>query len=82
MVDIPRQMLQHPDCRVQGLWLFDNTTITNQMFDDDTLLFLDGTRGSMDRALIVINRFREASWAKLNLHKSVGMWLAHTERQW
>lgn len=81
-VDVLGQMLQHPTCSVKGLKLPDNTSITNQMFADDTLLFLDGTRDNMDRALTVISRFRAASGAKLNLHKSVGLWLSQQERTW
>ena len=81
-VDVLGQMLQHPGCRVQGLRLPDNTTITNQMFADDTLLLLDGTRDNLDRALQVIHRFGAATGAKLNLHKSVGLWLAPTARSW
>lgn len=42
-VDVLGQMLQHPDCQVQGLRLLDNSYITNQMFADDTLLLLEGT---------------------------------------
>lgn len=80
--DVLGQMLQHPGCGVQGLHLPDNTTITNQMFADDTLLLLDGTRENLDRALNVIHRFRAASGAKLNLHKSVGLWLAPRPRGW
>ena len=75
-------MLQHPNCGVQGLRLPDNSTITNQMFADDTLLLLDGTKDNLDRALTVIERFGATSGAKLNLHKSVGIWLAPTERTW
>lgn len=81
-VDVLGQMLQHPGCGVQGLQLPDNTTITNQMFADDTLLLLNGTRDNLDRALSVINRFSAASGAKLNLHKSVGLWLAPGIREW
>lgn len=36
----------------------------------------------MDRALTVIERFGAASGAKLNLHKSVGLWLAPMKREW
>jgi hypothetical protein len=82
IVDVLGQMLQHPECRVKGLKLPDNSSITNQMFADDTLLFLDGTLDNMDRALNVINRFGATSRAKLNLHKSVGIWLSDTERTW
>ena len=81
-VDVLGQMLQHPDNHVRGLQLPDNTFITNQMFADDTLLFLDGKIDNMDRALTVISRFGAASGAKLNLHKSVGLWLAQTARPW
>ena len=81
-VDVLGQMLQHPACGVKGLKLPDNSRITNQMFADDTLLFLDGTIDNMDRALNVIHRFGAASGAKLNLHKSVGIWLSHSERTW
>ena len=75
-------MLQHPTHQVKGLQLLDNSRITNQMFADDILLFLDGTPDNLDRALTVINKFGAASGAKLNLHKSVGLWLAHRDRTW
>ena len=81
-VDVLGQMLQHPECHVKGLRLPDNSYITNQMFADDTLLLLEGTPKNMDTALAVINKFSEASGAKLNLHKSVGVWIAQTERLW
>lgn len=81
-LDVLGQMMQHPGCNVQGLQLPDNTTITNQMFADDTLLLLEGIVENMDRALTVINRFGAASGAKLNLHKSVGLWVSHRERVW
>ena len=81
-VDVLGQMLQHSECGVKRLQLPDNTSITNQMFADDTLLLLDGTKDNMDRALTVISRFGAASGAKLNLHKSVGIWISHQERTW
>jgi exonuclease III len=81
-VDVLGQMLQHPRSGVHGLRLPDNSTITNQMFADDTLLFLDGKVDNMDRALDVITRFGAASGAKLNLHKSIGLWVAHNDRTW
>lgn len=82
IVDVLGQMLQHPLHNVKGLQLTHKSCITNQMFADDTLLFLDGTPENLDRALTVINKFGAASGAKLNLHKSVGLWLAHRERPW
>ena len=81
-VDVLGQMLQHPTHRVTCLRLPDTSSITNQMFADDTLLFLDGTPENLDRALTVINKFGGASRAKLNLHKSVGIWIATVERTW
>ena len=81
-VDVLGQMLQHPDCHVKGLRLPDNSTITNQMFADDTLLLLEGNPDNMDMAISVINRFGAGSGAKLNLHKSVGIWVANTQKQW
>jgi hypothetical protein len=81
-VDVLGQMLQHPECQVQGLRLPDNSTITNQMFADNTLLLLEGTRENLDRALNVITRFSAASGAKLNLHKSIGLWLSPRPREW
>ena len=81
-VDVLGQMLQHSRCQVQGLRLPDNIVITNQMFADDTLLLLDGTRENLDRALSVISRFGAASGAKLNLHKSIGLWLSHKTSDW
>lgn len=81
-MDVLGQMLQHPDNQVQGLHLPDNSKITNQMFADDTLLLLDGTSENLDRALEVIKGFGDASGAKLNFHKSIGLWVAHIERPW
>lgn len=81
-IDVLGQMLQHHDCQVKGLTLPDNSSITNQMFADDTLLLLEGTPPNMDKALEMINQFGAASGAKLNLHKSVGLWIAHTPREW
>ena len=81
-MDVLGQMLQHPDNQVQGLHLPDNSKITNQMFADDTLLLLDGTSENLDRALEVIRGFGDASGAKLNFHKSIALWVAHTERPW
>jgi hypothetical protein len=52
------------------------------MFADDTLLLLDGTSENLDRALEVIRRFGNASGARLNLHKSIGLWVANIERPW
>jgi hypothetical protein len=79
-VDMLGQMMQHEDYGVKGLRLPDKISITNQMFADDTLLLLEGTPENMDRALEVIHRFGAASGAKLNLHKSIGLWIANTER--
>ena len=81
-VDVLGQMLQHSIHRVKGLQLPDKSSITNQMFADDTLLFLDGTPDNLDRAITVINKFGAASGAKLNLHKSVGLWIAHRAQPW
>lgn len=80
--DVLGQMLQHPDCQVKGLRLPDNSYITNQMFADDTLLLLEGTPDNMNQAIAVINKFGAASGAKLNLHKSVGLWVANIARTW
>ena len=52
------------------------------MFADDTLLLLDDTPENMDRAIAVINMFSAASGAKLNLHKSTGLWIGQEERTW
>lgn len=81
-VDVLGQMLQHPTNEVKGLRLPDNSFITNQMFADDTLLLLEGKKDNMERAINVINRFGAASGAKLNLQKSIGLWIAHTDRPW
>ena len=81
-VDVLGQMLQHPDCHVKGLCLPDNSFITNHMFADDTLLLLEGNTDNMDKAIAVINKFGAASGAKLNLHKSIGVWISHTPRAW
>ena len=81
-VDVLGQMLQHPESGVKGLRLPDKSTITNQMFADDTLLLLDGTPDNMDKAISIIHKFGAATGARLNLHKSVGIWISQTERQW
>ena len=82
IADVLGQMLQHPNCQVKGLRLPDNSYITNQMFADDTLLLLEGTPDNMNQAIAVINKFGATSGAKLNLHKSVGLWVANIARTW
>ena len=79
-VNVLGQLLQHPTNSVQGLRLLDNNTITNQMFADDTLLLLERTPENMDKAIAVIKIFGVALGAKPNLHKSVGIWVSHTNR--
>ena len=76
------QKLQHLACSVQCLCLLNNTTITNPIFANDTLLFLDDNHENFDTALTINNRFVQVSGAKLTLHKPIDLWLAYTERSW
>jgi len=64
--DVLGHMLDDPRFGVEGLALLGGERITDQTFADDTALYLQGTRGNMERAQKVLDIFCKASGAKIN----------------
>lgn len=69
--DILGYMLEDPQRNILGLTLPDNTKFNNQMFADDTALYLKGNPENLTRTMTTLNRYCEASGAKVNWHKQV-----------
>lgn len=65
------------DNNIKGLDLLDTTTKILQFADDSTLFVKE--EESLDRALVVIDNFREVSGLELNLQKTQGIMLGPIE---
>lgn len=65
-----------------GLTLPDDSNVRIQSFADDTALFLRGSPHNLQRAFGVLEKFCEASGAKLNWDKSYAIWAPDKERDW
>lgn len=74
VADVLRYMLDDPKWQVQGLTLSDNSSLNNQMFADDTALFLKGSPENLTRAMRALTRFCEAYGAKINWYKICAIW--------
>jgi hypothetical protein len=75
-------MLADPKHGVEGLSLPKGSLIRNQMFADDTALYLKGTSANMDRAQEVLKTFCRASGAKINWSKSAAIWASQRDKSW
>jgi hypothetical protein len=54
----------------------------SQMFVDDTALFLVGNKNNLDNIKQTLDRFVVVSKAKLNIQKSIALWISTKERTW
>jgi len=75
-------MLANPKHGVEGLSLQRGGLIRDQIFVDDTALYLKGSPANMGRAQEVLKIFYHASGAKINWHKSAAIWASKRERSW
>jgi hypothetical protein len=50
------------------------------MFTDDTAFYLAGSKENMERTMTMLHKFGAASGAKLNLTKSVAVWVLPVEK--
>lgn len=66
-------MLDDPTRELDGLRLPGGESLTNQMFADDTGLFLTGETTKLDKAMDIIQTFCTASGARMNWNKTVGL---------
>ncbi len=65
-IDVLGYMMVDPKHGVEGLSLPKGGLIRDQMFADDTALYLQGSLANMDRAQEVLKTFCSASGAKIN----------------
>jgi len=80
--DVLGYMMADPKYGVEGLSLPRGGLIRDQMFVDDTVVYLQGSPTNMDKAQEVFKTFRRASGTKINWHKSVTIWASKKERTW
>jgi hypothetical protein len=80
--DVLGHMLGNPRYGIEGLSLPRGGLIRDQMFADDTALYLQGSPANLDRAREVLSTFCSASGAKINWKKSAAIWASQREKQW
>ncbi len=81
-IDVLGYMMVDPKHGVEGLSLPRGGLIRDQMFADDTALYLQGSPANMDRAQEVLKTFCRTSGMKINWHKFVAIWASKKERTW
>jgi hypothetical protein len=81
-IDVLSHMLGDPKYGVEGLSLPRGGLIRDQMFADDTALYLQGSPANLDRAREVLRTFCSASGAKINWKKTAAIWANQREKQW
>lgn len=59
-------MLEDSKQNIQGFCLLDNSTINNQIFVNDTTLYLFGTLKNLTWIMLTLNRFCEVLGEKVN----------------
>ncbi len=80
--DVLGHMLDDPRFGINGLTLPGGREIRDQTFADDTALYLQGTRGNMERTQRVLDTFCKASGAKVNWNKTAAIWASKSKRDW
>jgi hypothetical protein len=75
-------MMADPKHGVEGLSLPRGSLIRDQMFADDTALYLQGSPSNMDRAQEVLKTFCRTSGVKINWHKFVAILASKKVRTW
>ena len=59
---------------IQGLCI-DNTTHLLSQYADDTQIYLDGTKSSLEETVVTLKTFRFISGLKVNVDKTQAIWL-------
>lgn len=73
-------MLEDPRYGVEGFKLLGGSKVTDAEFDDDTNLFLVGTKENLERARSILELYCLASSSKLNWNKTYGIWASRRDR--
>jgi hypothetical protein len=73
-------MLDDSKHKVEGLTLAKGGCVRDQTFTDDTALYLKGTQNNLDNARSILDLFCLTSRAKINLGKSVAIWVNKNKR--
>lgn len=80
--DVLGHMLDDPNKLLKGLTLPDGRTTNNQMYADDTALYIQGNEANLNTAMNILTLYCVESGAKLNWRKSVGIWASPHPRTW
>ncbi len=75
-------MISNPRYKIEKLTLLDGTQIQNQVFADDTMMFLKGNPNNLQKTFQVLQTFCEASRGKVNWHKPSAIWASKKKRKW
>ena len=75
-------MINDPRHGIKGLILPDGSELRDEMFADDTNLYLLGTKENMQKAYQVLDRFCQASSAKINWAKCSAIWASDQPQDW
>jgi hypothetical protein len=80
--DVLGHMMEDPRYAIEGLTLPGGGRIRDQMFADDTTLYLKDEQANMDKTQGVLETFCRASGARINWNKSSAIWASRRERSW
>jgi hypothetical protein len=82
ITDVMGYMVLDPSYEIEGLILLDGRQVWDQMFANDTILFLKGTINNLQKSFQVFQTFCHASGGKFNWHKSCAIWASKKPREW
>jgi len=81
-VDVLGHMLQNPTHGVLVMLLPNGAQSRSQMFIDDTAFYLARSKENIERTMAMLHKFGVVSRAKLNLTKSIAIWVLPKEKDW
>jgi hypothetical protein len=73
-------MINDPMHGIEGFMMPDGSILQEALFADDTNLYFKGIVENMSRVCKVLDRFCQASGAKVNWAKSTAIWASEVER--
>jgi len=78
-MDVLGHMLQDPTHGVLVMLLPNGAQSTSQMFTNDTAFYLARSKENIEKTMAMFHKFGVVSRAKLNLTKSIAIWLSPKE---
>jgi hypothetical protein len=83
-MDVLGHMLDDPKYEIDGMHLPKGGCVRDQIFTDDTTLYLKGSPSNLNKARAILELLCLASGAKINWGKFVAIWASKEkkEREW